>query len=147
MASITYKTLSELPGLYEENYRKLGLLFPGLRLLQPLQRLAIDPGHHIELAVVAQCRYTSILTLLHRFNLPGKLVSDLSMTLRLCHDAGVAEVIHYQQQRNFGAVNPYPNARMHQPFEKYRVNDLLCDWLNQRLQHLHRGKLIQQSSV
>ncbi len=50
---------------------------------------------------------------------------DLSMTIRLYHDARLAEVLTYQQVSRLLAVYKYPNDNMHQPDEKYRVNAFL----------------------
>ncbi len=57
------------------------------------------------------------------------LVHDMEMTLRIYHDAAMAEVIHFQGQANIQAVNGYPNRKMHQPMEKSAVNLFLREWL------------------
>lgn len=75
--------------IFEELYGLLVLLLPGLGdgiARQP-------PGLEIEL--LEHARYTSTFELRHRFE-ADDLVPDVGMTVRVYHDARVAEVIAYQ---------------------------------------------------
>ncbi len=53
-----------------------------------------------------------------------------TMTIRLYHDAKSAEVVEYQNMRHFRPVYEYPNAKMHQPDEKFQLNRLLSEFLS-----------------
>lgn len=52
-----------------------------------------------------------------------------SMTVRLYHDARVAEVCSSQQIFRFKARYDYPNKKLHQRDEKHQINQFLADWL------------------
>ena len=51
-------------------------------------------------------------------------------TVRLYHDAQVAEVLACQHVSRFKARYDYPNLEMLLPDEKRQINLLLRDWLN-----------------
>ncbi len=52
------------------------------------------------------------------------------MTVRLYHDARMAEVLSSQNTGALHASYPYPNQRMRQRNEKYLVNLFLAEWLD-----------------
>ena len=58
-----------------------------------------------------------------------------SMTVRLYHDAMVAEVCSSQQIFRFKARYDYPNKKLHQRDEKHQINQFLADWLRYCLAH------------
>ncbi len=49
------------------------------------------------------------------------------MTVRLYHDAMVAEVCSSQQIFRFKARYDYPNKKLHQRDEKHQINQFLAD--------------------
>jgi uncharacterized protein YqiB (DUF1249 family) len=51
------------------------------------------------------------------------------MTIRLYHDARVAEVISNQDIRQVKPRYDYPNVKMHLPDEKEQINQFLKEWL------------------
>lgn len=59
------------------------------------------------------------------------------MTVHLYHDANMAEVTGFQQQRHFQGRYRYPNAKMHQPDEKLQLNRFLGEWLKHGLAFGH----------
>ncbi len=58
-----------------------------------------------------------------------------SMSVRLYHDARVAEVCSTQQIYRFKARYDYPNKKLHQRDEKHQINQFLADWLRYCLVH------------
>ncbi|GGW80168.1 hypothetical protein GCM10007391_11270 [Alteromonas halophila] len=52
------------------------------------------------------------------------------MTVRLYHDARMAEVLSSQNTGALNASYPYPNQRMRQRNEKFLVNLFLAEWLD-----------------
>ena len=58
-----------------------------------------------------------------------------SMSVRLYHDAMVAEVCSTQQIYRFKARYDYPNKKMNQRDEKHQINQFLADWLRYCLTH------------
>lgn len=51
------------------------------------------------------------------------------MTIRLYHDAKMAEVISNQDIRQVKPRYDYPNSNMHLPDEKQQINQFLKEWL------------------
>jgi uncharacterized protein YqiB (DUF1249 family) len=113
--------------LFEELYGLLVLLFPGLRGGIP----AGAGGPELDVSVLEHSRYTTTLELHRGFGLP--LVPDVAMTLRVYHDARVAEVVEYQ-----GCDRLPPPYAMHGDLrflkdERRQVNYLLRQILHRRL--------------
>ncbi len=124
----------DLPGLLsqgEENYARL------MRLMQSLDggdHARFEVGQHgrqLDLRVLERCPYTTEMSLqqdtLHAL-LPGP-----SLTVRLYHDARLAEVTEVTPFRRVKARHEYPNPAMHQPDEKQQWNRFLGEWLR----HVH----------
>lgn len=93
-------------------------------------------------------RYTSLISICqempnankedveHFKNLDKKNKKDLlssilhpKMTIRLYHDARMAEVISNQDIRQVKPRYDYPNNKMHLPDEKEQINIFLKEWL------------------
>ena len=95
----------------------------------------------LRLHIIERCPYTTTLEL-------SEIVADgnvsrwgLSpqLTVRIYHDAKSAEVISFQQQKNFFGRYEYPNAQMRQQDEKLQLNNLLAEWLHHCLQYGYRS--------
>ncbi|WP_421418836.1 DUF1249 domain-containing protein [Pseudoalteromonas lipolytica] len=56
-------------------------------------------------------------------------VKPLYLTVRMYHDAKVAEIIHHDFHQRIKPSYAYPNPNMHQKDEKYQLNAFLYDWL------------------
>jgi uncharacterized protein YqiB (DUF1249 family) len=65
-------------------------------------------------------------------NVPGIVASALHprMTIRLYHDARMAEVLSTQDIRQVKPRYSYPNSQMHQQDEKQQTNQFLNEWLH-----------------
>lgn len=120
----------ELMRLCEQNY---GRLLPLLRALGEADRgdfcLPGGEGRDVALSVrvLEKCRYTTVLRMeqeaVHALLPPSRI------TIRLYHDARLAEVTEALPSRRVRARHDYPNARMHQKDEKRQWNRFLADWL------------------
>ena len=83
-------------------------------------------------------RYTSVISfeqesLSSSFeNIPGIVATALHprMTIRLYHDARMAEVLLTQDIRQVKPRYDYPNSQMHQQDEKQQTNQFLNEWLH-----------------
>lgn len=83
-------------------------------------------------------RYTSVIcfeqdSLRSSFkNIPGIVATALHprMTIRLYHDARMAEVLSTQDIRQVKPRYDYPNSQMHQQDEKQQTNQFLNEWLH-----------------
>lgn len=83
---------------------------------------------HYRLSIVEVTRYTTLIVI-------EQLVPSVSywslpsMTVRLYHDAMIAEVCASRQISRFKSRYDYPNHYLHQRDEKYQINQFLADWL------------------
>lgn len=83
-------------------------------------------------------RYTSVVSFEQEIlntsfkNVPGVVASALHprMTIRLYHDARMAEVLSTQDIRQVKPRYSYPNSQMHQQDEKQQTNQFLNEWLH-----------------
>ncbi len=71
-------------------------------------------------------------------NKPLPSVFHPRMTIRLYHDARMAEVISSQDICQVKPRYDYPNAQMHQQDEKQQINQFLNEWLHLCL---HQGQV------
>jgi uncharacterized protein YqiB (DUF1249 family) len=134
----------------EWNYHSLMKLMPALDS-EDLRSFVVERADRvmrIDMRVSERCKYTTILSVSQ--NLDGEEGSDgtawlegPSMTVRLYHDAAMAEVISFQQQRGIPPRNAYPNPRMHHRDEKAQLNRFLGDWVKHCL---HHGQVAAEAS-
>ena len=83
-------------------------------------------------------RYTSVISFEQESlsyslkNIPSIVASALHprMTIRLYHDARMAEVLATQDIRQVKPRYDYPNSQMHQQDEKQQTNQFLNEWLH-----------------
>lgn len=136
---------------YVPDLQRLGALCEGN--YQRIRRLRqIDPGaddviefelhRHdrylgkVRITSLQQSRYTDTL-LLEQVHNNGRWLNNPRMTVRVYHDAGLAEVISAYGNRQVAAVNDYPNRFMHHPDEKVQINGFVADWLDYCLRFGH----------
>lgn len=119
--------------LCETNYAQLQPLLPHGTRVGAVQCYEVS-GAIYQVAVRELTRYTSLAEItqieavVSHWRLP-------TMTVRLYHDARVAEVCASQQIFHFKARYDYPNKKLHQRDEKYQINQFLADWLRYCLVH------------
>lgn len=111
---------------YETNYAKLNALLPvnaqtgDKRCYQAAQML-------YQLSVLEVTKYTTLVEVCQSDDEP---VFPLpTMTVRLYHDARVAEVISSGAFRRIEAKYDYPNNQLMQRDEKHQLNLFLGEWL------------------
>jgi uncharacterized protein len=59
------------------------------------------------------------------------------LTLRMYHDAKLAEVLAWEGHKRLRPRYEYPNQSMYQSDEKYQLNRFLGEWLTLCLEHGH----------
>lgn len=139
------------PRRYVPDLRQLGALCDGnYRRIAKLRQL--ESGDHpdcefelrrqeqyfgrVKIRVLQTAKYTETL-LLEQVHNSGRWLNNPEMTVRVYHDAGMAEVISCYRDRQIAPVNDYPNRYMHHPDEKVQVNSFLADWLDYCLRFGH----------
>lgn len=114
---------------YEKNYRYLRLLIPDLHHGHQGRYKITHEQHSLNIQVTDFGPYTQWLQLSQHFDSSPSLLRDLSMSVRVYHDAMLAEVIGYQGIERLLARYELPNSGMLLPDEKRQANLLLHDWL------------------
>lgn len=131
IATRNRRYVPDLAGLLrccEMNYVRLSQLLAQLRVVGDEIGWALDGQTSVVAVIDETTPYTALVTLSqHRPGTPAYLLP--SMRVRLYHDARVAEVLTSQQISKLAPRYDYPNAKMHQRDEKYRVNHFLGEWL------------------
>lgn len=124
--------------MYETNYAKLVRLLPHGDDVGDTRSYDIH-GSCYDIEIEESTRYTTLVTIRLKGSLPEYLRP--SMTVRLYHDARVAEVCSSQQISALKARYDYPNPRMLVRDEKHQVNQFLSDWLA----HCIRSGIVKDS--
>ncbi len=124
--------LQELMRVYETNYAKLNALIPSTPRKDDV-RCYQAAAMMYQLQVEEVTKYTTLVTICQSdefsvFPLP-------TMSVRLYHDARVAEVCKADQLHQVRAKYEYPNYKMAQKDEKAQLNRFLGDWLTFCLKH------------
>lgn len=123
--------LRDLLAVAEVNYVLTMQLAPRLRAGDDLAIGVTGPSGlaaDVRFTVRERAPFTTLIEVAETRATDGWVV-PMSATVRLYHDARVAEVIEYHRQRRLQARYPYPNPDMLQPDEKLQVNRLLGEWL------------------
>ncbi|TDY02451.1 DUF1249 domain-containing protein [Thiohalophilus thiocyanatoxydans] len=120
---------------YEKNYRFLRQLLPDLPQEHVGHYQIRHAQHRLDIQVAEFGPYTQLLQLSQCFEGVSSLVCDLRMSVRVYHDARLAEVIGYQGVERLLARYELPNAGMLYPDEKRQANLLLHDWLAMFINH------------
>jgi len=119
--------LAALPVIYERNYSYLLELIPGLNSLHDKTLITLSNIEHLEIVIREQSPFTTTMDIDH--TLDNAHLPDLTMSIRVYHDARMAEVIHYQHHSRIQPSYAYPNKAMYQPLEKRQINLFFSDWL------------------
>ncbi|WP_227520010.1 DUF1249 domain-containing protein [Mangrovitalea sediminis] len=131
--------LRRLGALCEGNYARLQQLW-GLAEDSEAAQFALHNGSaylgRVSIERLQRERYTDTYYLEQVHN-AGRWLNNPRMTVRVYHDARVAEVISCYRYRRIEAVHDYPNRFMHHPDEKVQINAFLADWLSYCLRFGH----------
>ena len=130
----------DLQALHAEcdtNYLRLLKLLPALPH-EDRRFIALEAGNgrerHFQVSVTERSRYTATVEIAEFGQRPQWGLSA-TFTVRLYHDARMAQVLAFQRERRAGPPCDYPNPRMLQPDEKAQWNFLLGEWLTHCLAH------------
>ncbi|KOO14696.1 dehydrogenase [Vibrio xuii] len=119
--------LSDLMRTYETNYAKLNALLPNQPSVDDV-RCYQAANMTYQIQVVEVTKYTTLVDICQSDDVP---VFPLpTMSVRLYHDARVAEVCACDHLKRVNARYDYPNEKMLQQDEKVQLNRFLSDWLS-----------------
>lgn len=118
--------------VYEENYKKFLRLVSQLQQVQAGEYLhqKISPQLEVIIEILQQGPYTTQLKLSFTPTALQPWPIAYSFVCRVCHDAQVAEVLHYQHVQRFAPDYLYPNSLMFHRDEKRQSNLHLADTLD-----------------
>jgi len=112
-----------LPDMDSVDQRDFGVELTGAGLVQ------------IRIEVKERCKYTTMI------DISQQVQSDVSLwastpcfSLRVYHDARMAEVIAFDQHQRLRPSYDYPNANMYHRDEKIQLNIYLGEWLSHCLE-------------
>ena len=129
----------------EVNYHRMMRLLPELDE-QEHWCFGVDGGSdqeqvkQVSIRVVERSKYTTTVAVAQE-SLLDDWVPKPTLTVRLYHDAHMAEVLSFQRNRYVRQSYSYPNAKMYQPDEKAQLNVFLGEWLEFCL---HSGRALVQ---
>lgn len=121
-----------LGALFESNYRRIMKLLHLVGEGDELNILLYNGEHYIgtvNAKNIDNSKYTDTI-LLQQTSAAGQWLNNPVLTVRMYHDAAVAEVISSKGHRPLEGRNDYPNKFMHHPDEKVQLNRFLAEWLS-----------------
>lgn len=118
----------------ESNYQQFMRLLPGLN--QGVEEWSFGAGNsvpllskpvhfNVSIKVKESSPYTTTINVIQT----NQQLESPKITVRLYHDADVAEIIEWNGHRHWQPTYDYPNDKMYQPDEKIALNRFLFDWL------------------
>lgn len=130
--------LVSLMTLCANNYMLLQKVLASKSALGEIRNFFISDFLSYSVTIKEVTRYTSVISFeqdslsLSFKNIPGIVATALHprMTIRLYHDARMAEVLSTQDIRQVKPRYDYPNSQMHQQDEKQQINQFLNEWLH-----------------
>ncbi|WP_394182548.1 DUF1249 domain-containing protein [Marinomonas posidonica] len=133
--------LVSLQLLGELNYRRIGRIMRGQEEAGEWHFSIHSNGDQesrLRLTLGQESKFTSEMALEFGPQTQKRLLfeTSLSLTIRLYHDVGIAEIT--DGHRQYSGVYPYPNDAMLHRDEKFRLNQQLADLLELCLKHGHR---------
>lgn len=118
----------------ESNYQQLMRLLPGIR--EGVDAWSFGAGNTVPLVskpvhftVSIRVKEVGPYTTTIYVEQNSLQVESPAITVRLYHDADVAEIIEWDGHRHWQPTYAYPNVNMYQPDEKIALNRFLFDWL------------------
>lgn len=113
------------------NYARLLKLLPDLDVSESWQ-VDLDSGQMV-IEVKERARYTTTLYVSQKESALTPWSQVLVLTVRLYHDANMAEVVAWDHHRQMQPRYTYPNEDMYHEDEKSQFNHFLGDWLSHSL--------------
>lgn len=116
----------------EANYWLLGKLMPDSALRDRWEfTVGREPrAWRMQIRITERMRYTTTVEICRRDAVDNRWLQMPTLTVRLYHDADIAEVLAWEQHRRLAVRYDYPNFRMYQADEKTQFNEFLGEWLN-----------------
>ena len=129
----------------EANYARIMRLLPDLDSVDQRAFGVAMPGSapaQLRITVTERCKYTTMVDVTQSplsgvSRAIGQLAASPSFSLRIYHDARMAEVVAFDRHRQIRARYEYPNQNMYHEDEKAQLNRFLGEWLSHCLRYGH----------
>jgi len=131
-------SFTALMHLYESNYVRIHWLLDDLASLPPEQCSRPREDLPLYLEVLETSRYTTTLRLTYFFEEGQGLVADPDLTVRVYHDAGLAEAMACRRQHLHAALKQFDTAPGEELGRRWARNSMLNKWLEYCYDHGHR---------
>jgi hypothetical protein len=112
--------------LCERNYLRALKVLPEEVVGEKRQIVLANASYEVHIDDCA--KYTTDISIKQTSTISDYL-PELDLSVRLYHDAKVAEVVHHDFHQRIKPSYGYPNPNMHHKDEKYQLNAFLGDWL------------------
>lgn len=126
--------LTQQMAICQLNYGRILRLLPEMQASARRQFSLSYQAREVQVSLWVEeaFRYTSTVVMQQTQTGGSPWLESPDIVVRLYHDARMAEVV-CTRRRQLSGVYHYPNEQMHQPDEKYQLNQFLAEWLNQCL--------------
>ncbi len=137
VTNVTRKYVPHLPTMQavcELNYAHFMRVLPDCDTEDLSYEFTVKDSLQYRVKITEAARYTTTVQV-EQLNSHTPAYLKPAMTVRLYHDARMAEVISSQNTGAFAPSYQYPNNKMRQRNEKQMVNMFLAEWLEFCLKH------------
>ena len=131
-------SFTALMHLYESNFVRLQWIVEDLREVPDESRSRTQGDLPLHLSVLERNPYTTTLRLTYWFEEAGAQVPDPDLTVRVYHDAGLAEVMACRRLHIHRALKAFDTAPGDELSKRWVRNSMLNKWLEYCADHGHR---------
>lgn len=123
------ESFTALMGLYESNYVRLGWLLGQLDRLSGEHRSDVTEDLPLHVIVRDVQRYTTTLHLTYWFDVHGDAVADPDLSIRIYHDARLAEAMSCRNNRRHSVLRGFDTDHGSELKKRWMRNMMLNKWL------------------
>ena len=124
--------------LYESNFIRLGWLVSDPRADCGVRESHVSQDCPLYFELIERCRYTTTVRLTYLFSDDGTPVADPDLTIRIYHDARMAEAMACVNQRRHSALSQFATGTGSQLERRWARNNMLNKWLEYCADKGHR---------
>jgi uncharacterized protein len=131
------RSFAGLMTLYESNHIRLRQLLGNLRRLPAAAVSSSSRDLSLHLRVFERCRYTTVMQLTYLFEREGHLSADPDLSLRIYHDARLAEAVSCADVPRHAFIRAHWRPAASEMQHRWALNILLNKWLEFCLDNQH----------
>jgi uncharacterized protein YqiB (DUF1249 family) len=127
-----------LMSVYESNYIRLARLAPDLGTIEGAHVSSVESDCPLHLSVDERSRYTTTLRLTYMFEEDGAACADPDLTIRVYHDARLAEVQACARWHRHTLLESLRSQLARDLGDRWLRNIMLNKWLDYCVERGHR---------